>query len=467
MKEPLVDLLLVRLGGEEERKKVTRLLVMELDMTVGEAEKAVENSPMVIREGVAIGEARIVQKNLYPYVDLLPRLEEDGSGSLRDKVRFVLPPSDDDHLLEDSDDGYNGASETFDDDGLLDDEDEGGDEEEHEEFLLTTASEEMLQIDRCHICGKTPVGGEKLAPCRACEELTCRECFDRTAHVCRKCAAVGHTFDRPMAAKPRIIARQGSSESPPPREAREAGGKRTRPGKALPVVIAAALLAVLGIVFLPGLFSGTEPPREDSISDAGTAAPPVPDNDTAILPDTAGPAPSQAGSDPIGVAALSLPDSLFSASPFPVIEAYTRVPPNVGASGAAEELRAVLPQLEALAHHSGIVVDRAALLVYGDPGKTDHLSVLVLAVNHPENNENRFALLASVGEWLIPGGIDQLVLIYRETRFHQPQFFSYTSISYPELAEAFSPGKFQDLAGTHDAVWASLTGPVTEWICGV
>jgi hypothetical protein len=474
MIEPLVDLLLVRLGGDEEKKKVTRLLVTELDLTVGEAEKAVENSPVVIREAVSIGEARVIQKNLYPYIDLLPRLEEESAETLRDKVRFVSPP---DELPEDSDDRYDNAGadsgpSSGQDRGDRDlDEDMEEEEEESDEFLLTTARDEMLQIDRCHICGKTPVGGEKLAPCRTCGELTCRECFDRAAHVCHKCAAEGHAVDRPVASKPHGRSRTPVRREPvqthePPAPARDYSWLR----KALLAVIVVATLALFYFLDPLDLFSGTTPaPREIASTPDTTAAPPeLPDTVTAaVAPDTAATVPPATVSDPVGVADLALPDSMFAGSPFPAIEACTRVPQGVGASSATVELETILPQLEALADHSGILVDRAALLVYGDREKTDHLSVLVLAVNHPENNEARFALLASAGGWLVSGGIDQLVLIYRETRFHQPQFFSYTSITYPDLAEAFSPGQFQDLASTHDAVWASLTGPVTEWICGM
>ncbi len=475
MNEPLVDLLLVRLGGDEEKKKVTRLLVTELDLTVGEAEKAVENSPVVIREAVTIGEARVIQKNLYPYIDLLPRLEEESADTLRDKVRFVSSP---DELPEDSDDRYDYRKDSAHPSGAgygLQGRNEEEDEEEGEageDFLLTTARDEMLQIDRCHICGKTPVGGEKLAPCRTCGELTCRECFDRAAHVCHKCAAEGHAVDRPVAAKPhgrsRAATRQESTSAPEPPEADR---DYTWLRKTLLGVIAVAVLALFYFLDPLDLFTGTTAPPPGEVTrvpDTTTAVPDVPDTvSTEVRPDTVETAHPGPGTDPIGVAALALPDSMFSGSPFSAIQPYTRVPPGVGAASASEELQTILPQLEALAHHCGIGVDRAALLVYGDPQKTDHLSVLVLAVNHPENNETRFALLASAGGWLIPGGIDQLVLIYRETRFHQPQLFSYTSMTYPELAGAFGPGQFQDLASTHDALWASLTGPVTEWICGM
>jgi len=172
-------------------------------------------------------------------------------------------------------------------------------------------------------------------------------------------------------------------------------------------------------------------------------------------------------SDPLGILALSLPDTLISGASTQPTQAFTTLPQGCGASSATDELTTILPQLRALAASAGIVLDRAALLVYGDPAKTDHLSVLVLAVNHPENNETRFAFMAATAGWLVPGGIDQMVLCYRETRFHDPQLFSYTSLHFPELSQAFTPSEFRDLAGTHESVWASISGPVKDWICGM
>lgn len=472
MSEPQVDLLLVRLGGDEEKKKVTRLLVTELDMTVGEAERAVENSPVVLRESVPIGEARIIQKNLYPYIDLLPRLEDEQSSTLRQKVQFVTSPVDDFAVDEDEpeDDvpasaggegGQEGADAPSDDDG----------EEEADSFLLTTAGEEMLAIERCHICGKTPVGGERLAPCRACGDPTCRDCFDRNAHVCHKCAADGHTVDRPVASKS-PAGRKGAAAV---RETAETGGNKAGSAgvlrKAAFLLIALAVLAFLYFADPFNLFkSGTEGvPVRETAPDTSAAA--VPDTTHSVVvpepPDTLEPVETTPVSDPLGILALSLPDSLLSAGSDQPTVALTDVPAGCGASSATEGLAAILPQLRALAARTGMVLDRAALLIYGDISKTDHISVLVLAVNHPENNETRFAFMAAMAEWLIPGGIDQMVLCYRETRFHEPQLFSYTSLHYPELSGAFTPAEFRELAGTHESVWASVSGPVKDWICGI
>jgi len=466
MSEPQVDLLLVRLGGDEEKKKVTRLLVTELDMTVGEAERAVENSPVVLRESVPIGEARIIQKNLYPYIDLLPRLEEEQASTLKQKVQFVTSPVDDFPV----DDEEPGDGDIPADDGEVPETPDEEDDDETDGFMLTTASDEMLAIERCHICGKTPVGGERLAPCRACGDLTCRECFDRTAHVCHKCAADGHTVDRPVASK----SPAGRKGSQPVKEAPEkAKPPRDTTGlrKAALAVVIFAVLAVVYFVDPFDLFSSgpaSVPPPETPPDTSIVTVPDITDSlVTSESPDTIETVEDTPVSDPLGILALSLPDSLITGSSTQPIQAFTSLPQGCGASSATDELTAILPQLRTLAGSTGIVLDRAALLVYGDPAKTDHLSVLVLAVNHPENNETRFAFMAATAGWLVPGGIDQMVLCYRETRFHDPQLFSYTSLHFPELSQAFTPSEFRDLAGTHESVWASISGPVKDWICGM
>jgi hypothetical protein len=458
MNEPLVDLLLVRLGGEEEKKKVTRLLVTELDMTVGEAEKAVAGSPVVIRESVAIGEARVIQKGLYPYIDLLPRLEDEQADTLEEKTRFVTSPSDsDDFSVEDDPDPDTEAEDAF-----IDQDDGEGDD-----FLLTTASDEMLQIDRCHICGKTPMGDEKLAPCRTCGDLTCRDCFDRAAHVCHKCAADGRSVDRPVASRPPNTKEIASPRKAPLPDSEERGRDYAGVRKAAIAIIVLAAAVLFYFVDPLNLFkAGPEPVRATLASDGPldtTEA--TTDSAVAVSEDTL---PIEIPvSDPLGILSLSMPERLHPDSPVQPIEPYTRVPSGVSATSATDELMQILPHIEVIAQNAGIIVDRAALLVYGDRTKSDHLSVLVLAVNHPENNEVRFSLLSRTAEWLVPGRISQLVLFYRETRFHQPQPFSYTRQVFPELARAFSTAEFRDTAGTHESIWANLSGPVMEWICAM
>jgi len=201
MSDSFVDLLLVRLGKEEEKKKVLKLLIANLDLSVTEAESAVNNSPSVVREAVPMNEARVIQKDLYPYIDLLPRLEDEtipGKTTDDEEVAEVKPdvPSveyekeSEDPVVEDSIHDYA-------DHGVEDESDFDVQEEEDEEaIIITTASEEILSTSRCHICGRTPTDSERLAPCRTCSKLTCRTCFDRIAHVCNHCANEGKTVDR-------------------------------------------------------------------------------------------------------------------------------------------------------------------------------------------------------------------------------------------------------------------------------
>ncbi|MEA3266172.1 MAG: hypothetical protein U9P42_04440, partial [Candidatus Fermentibacteria bacterium] len=201
MTDSFVDLLLVRLGREEEKKKVLKLLISNLDLSVTEAESAVNNSPSVIREAVAMNEARVIQKDLYPYIDLLPRLEDEAiprKTTDREEVAEVKPDGLSAEKEKDTPDAviedniHDNA-----DQGIENDSDVDVQEEEDEEaVIITTASEEILSTNRCHICGRTPTDGERLAPCRTCGELTCRNCFDRIAHVCNHCANEGKTVDR-------------------------------------------------------------------------------------------------------------------------------------------------------------------------------------------------------------------------------------------------------------------------------
>ncbi|HRW77768.1 MAG TPA: hypothetical protein P5207_03775, partial [Candidatus Sabulitectum sp.] len=176
MSESLVDLLLVRLGREEEKRKVLKLLVTSLDLSMSDAEEAVNNSPSVIREAVPMGEARAIQKDLYPYIDLLPRFddeEEEEAPAPAPAHAEEIPEADFDEedIDEEADEEiqHNGEDEA----------EEVEEEEEEEDILITSARDEVRSTNRCHICGRTPTDGEKLAPCRTCGDLTCRDCFDR------------------------------------------------------------------------------------------------------------------------------------------------------------------------------------------------------------------------------------------------------------------------------------------------
>ncbi len=229
LSEALVDLLLVRLGREEEKQRVLELLVSELHMTREEARASVDKAPLVLLEAVPMGRARVIQNRLYPFVDLLPRMEtvEDQQEEAPQEPPRVPEEEEDFGELDES------ASHT-----------PPAPVKQEEKLSVTSASEEVLSIERCHVCGRTPTGGEKLAPCRSCAELTCRDCFDRIAHVCQKCAADGKVVDAPLArtASSRPQSRHGSDQTMQTAPASPGrGGSRN-------IAYVAAGVAVLGLL---------------------------------------------------------------------------------------------------------------------------------------------------------------------------------------------------------------------------
>ena len=216
-----VDLLLVRLSRDEEKEKVIEMLITELGMSRDEAGEKVDNSPNILIEGISMEQARILQNRMYPYVDLLPRSystvtketnipadvnqEEITSGSLQTDETDI-----------DKQNGYSEEKETDNSEDI----DEG--------LVITTAAEEMISVERCHICGRTPTSVQKLVPCRTCGELTCSECFDRKMHVCEKCVSEGRVVDRPLDNKPGYSRKQDHDHKKVIRkdEIRKSGNKK-------------------------------------------------------------------------------------------------------------------------------------------------------------------------------------------------------------------------------------------------
>ncbi|MCK4672065.1 MAG: hypothetical protein KAT47_05920, partial [Candidatus Aegiribacteria sp.] len=190
-----VDLLLVRLSREEEKEKVLEMLISELGMSHDEAREKVDNSPNILSEGISMEQARILQNRMYPYIDLLPRsystaTEEAAVSTAVNQENITSGSLQEDETDIDKQNGYPEEKETQDS------------EADEEKFVITTAAEEMMSIDRCHICGRTPTSTQKLAPCRTCGELTCSECFNRKMHVCEKCVSEGRAVDRPLDNEP-------------------------------------------------------------------------------------------------------------------------------------------------------------------------------------------------------------------------------------------------------------------------
>ena len=453
MSESLVDLLLVRLGREEEKRKVLKLLITSLDLSVSDAEAAVNNSPSVIREAVPMGEARIIQKDLYPYIDLLPRFDDEDDA----------PDEPTDEAPEEIE---------VDDIETGEDEDEAReiDEPEIEDpILITSASDEVRSTRRCHICGRTPTDGEKLAPCRTCSDLTCRDCFDRMAHVCSKCAAAGKSIEHanegvePEKEQGLVFDTDETGEKP-----------EAKPGSGIFRYLAVAFLFIVALAAVfyfmdpMGLFGEEASPEPAlDIAEADTAEVLQPDTAETLLRDSlaAGPdtlaviEPVTPEEDPYALASLVL-DEEYSAIDNPAPVAFRRsAPASVGASVLRDESDLIADQVAVIAAWIPVQLDDAVLLQYHDSTE-----VLVLVLKHPEETETRLALLRRISDWLTPSEIDQLVLLYRENRYQNTVIMSLVSSNFPLVQGVLSPVQFQNYLSYREDCWESISGPVSAWL---
>ena len=467
MSESLVDLLLVRLGREEEKRKVLKLLVTSLDLSMSDAEEAVNNSPSVIREAVPMGEARAIQKDLYPYIDLLPRFddeEEEEAPAPAPAHAEEIPEADFDEedIDEEADEEiqHNGEDEA----------EEVEEEEEEEDILITSARDEVRSTNRCHICGRTPTDGEKLAPCRTCGDLTCRDCFDRIAHVCSKCAASGKAIEH---------ANEGVE---PERDEGLVFDSDETKAEEKPTGSSAVRYALVGLLFLAAfaavfylmdpmnLFGDPERIAESPAeTPADTTGPRDPDTLQIALPDTLAaqpdtlPADTSAvaiqDDDPLGLRGLTLADEYSVIADPPPVPFRTSAPGSVRATVLDEEMEMIADQLSVIAAWIPVELDDAVLLQYHDTTQ-----VLVLALRHPEETETRLEVLRRVSQWLTPSGVDQLVLLYRENRYQNTVIMSLVSSNFPNVQGVISPVQFQDFLGYREDCWESISGPVSSWL---
>ncbi len=451
LSEALVDLLLVRLGREEEKQRVLELLVSELHLTREEARSSVDRAPVVLMEAVPMGQARVIQNRLYPFVDLLPRME-----TVPDQPEETIS---DPSVETDTDD----LEETPAPDSAPTDRDPGPPVEE-ERISITSASEEVLSIERCHVCGRTPTSGERLAPCRSCAELTCRDCFDRIAHVCQKCAAEGKVIDAPLgrqAGGQKLQSRHGSDTSEPV--------KTVKPKKGLPanlvyVLIGALILGILAAFYFVdplGLFK-VEPPALPVVADtvSTTVADTVSADTSSALTDTLTAEVNPAG-DPEVISSLSglpLPAGADTVSDPPPIQLETQVPSGMT---VIDEAGAILVEDAArIAATVPIVIDRFAVIRLQDSTVVAALSIL-----HPEEDTVRYAMLRAFGEWLGPSAIDELVFYYSESEYYPVRTVSFVSEDFEELSGCMGPVDFQNCAGTtSEEVWSILTGELQSWM---
>jgi len=484
LSEALVDLLLVRLGREEERQRVVDLLVNELRMTREQARKAVDSTPTVLMEAVPMGQARVIQNRLYPFVDLLPRMdsvpEETGQpekpASEPVSEEPAKPSSGPSAIGISSGAGIdqkeaNEAGRTMAAQGRKGRQQQQppdvvappAKKKEPEELVVTSASEEVLTVERCHVCGRTPTGVEKLAPCRSCAEPTCRDCFDRVAHVCQKCASEGKVVDSPLSRTTRAPLQPIGGAAPAAIEPGEARKPNLLPAAGLVLVLAAAAVIVFvdpfGLHLLgPGSSTTVVPPdtslvvRDSVRADTTTALP-----DTSTSADTA-----LAGViDPAGLAAMPLPEGIRSdgyESPVPCFS--SGAPSSLSLMG--DEALALQPGISSIAASVPIGIDRFSLF-----RAADSTIVFAFAILHPEEDTGRYDLLRKIAAWLEPSGIDEITFYYSENQYYPVRTVSFVHDNFQKLTEAMGPVDFQNIAGSSsEDVWTILTGPAQSWLAG-
>lgn len=499
----MVDLLLVRLSRDDEKQKVIDLLVSELGMTQEQATEKVENSPSILRENVEMEQGRILQDRMYPFVDLLPKYYKSGTEPTPETDESKAPdtappePEQDDSIqhgfadmglddekpaartAEDSDEIVHDEGNLMDDDFTL-----SYDAEDDESLIITSAAEEMITVERCHICGRTPTNDEKLVPCTTCGELTCVRCYNRKEHVCEKCASMGRTVDRPLDAPPsREPERTLPSE---PKETRERPPARkaapARSGRLFgisPTVIAVSALVLLAVAFFLidplNLFGPGEQQDEtlSSVPDTVTVTPPdtvttgpveIPDSAEVAIGDSVKVPPDSTGlqiqNEPPGVSLrnLQLPDSITVPESFSLPQALTSTRIS-GIEIQAESLQYLASPLGQLSAVYSVELD-AFSLVRTESGH----DILLLSILHPEPAEKRAALLGNLGSLLDSTIVDQMVLYYRENQYYEPNMFSFTADSFSVLALSTSPYFLQRKQAMIPETSDLVTGSIFQWM---
>lgn len=473
----LVDLLLVRLNGEDEKTKVIDLLVSELGMTEEEAREKAENSPCIIGENVEMEQGRILQDRMYPFVDLLPKYQGDKLRNPPQRAHDSLDVG----ISEDVIPGWSvnaaepAAESTVSGNADIETEtpEKTGEEEneEDESLIITTAADEVISVSRCHICGRTPTGGEKLVPCTSCGKLTCADCYDRRNHVCERCAADGKTIDKPLdAPREEIRAPQyevPQSPDPAPVLVRRRSPKRTyasvlgMPPGILAIIV---VLVVLGVVFYLadplGIFSGkeNEVAQAPALRDAASATTEVPAGGvTGGQPGNN----SQEASEPVSLALLSVPDSLKALSgEYHLPPMITRNAPR-GVDIEVDSMEAIADEIGILASLNSVELDGFALVRTG----SGH-DILIMKITHPEPAEKRAALIGNLGTLLDPTGVDQLILYYKENQYYNPDMFSFVADSFGILGLSNSPYYLQGKQALIPETTELVTGLVFDWIIG-
>lgn len=507
----MVDLLLVRLSRDDEKQKVVDLLVSELGMTEEEAAGKVENSPVILRENVEMEQGRILQDRMYPFVDLLPKYYKAPAEDREEEAPVAEtapqpPPTPEEPEEDDSvqhgiysgtDEEYPakgsaeltpGTDEEEESDGLGDvvdsqsslmDEDfvsGASASDDDEPLVVTSAAEEVLTVQRCHICGRTPTTGEKLVPCTTCGELTCAGCYDRKEHVCEKCASMGRTVDRPLDSVPETKPRKEMAQEVPPgvrRSApvsRSAGGSGRLRGVSPTLIIIIVLVAAAVAFFLldpMNILGGAEQDTgevltalpDTSTTDEGLGSVNTPPDTTVIAETDSVSLDSDSLPSPVFISLrdLTLPDSMITEG-YQIPRALT-VSPVREVEVLAESLQFLAEPLGQLSAFHSIEMESFSLI-----RTEDGYEILVMSILHPEPAERRAALIGGVGSLLDSTTVDQMVLYYRENQYYAPNMFSFIADSFRVLATSPSPYLLQRRQAVIPETSELVTGSVFQWM---
>jgi len=474
----LVDLLLVRLNREEEKKKVIDLLVSELGMTVEEATEKTDNSPSILSEGIDMEQGRILQDRMYPFVDLLPKQytgnHNEASDDIDDDPIQTTP------MIDTPESSYTSEelpSDIMDSSDIYHDQSRQYDADDDDSLIITSAAEEMLSVERCHICGRTPTDNHKLVPCRTCDELTCSDCFNRTHHVCEKCASEGRVIDRPLDSVPKApgSVKQEERISPQsPTERKSVSSKYGVLSKLSPLligIIAVVLVVAAFFIIDPmNLFVSSDDSEEYvEIISIDTAAVTDPDSlasDSTAAADTAlvEPDSSLASADSlkingyISLRNISLPDSMAIPEGY-VLPRMLTTSPVRNIDILTDSLQYIAELLGPLTAFYSIELDGVSLI-----STEDNIDILIMSILHPEPAERRTALLGELGTLLDSTMVDQMILYYRENQYYEPNLFSFTADSFSILSISGSPTFLQRRQSLIPETTELVTGALFEWM---
>jgi len=534
----LVDVLLVRLVRDEEKSKVRQLLIKDAGITEEDAERFVNTTPCMISSGMKIQAARELQNKMSPYIDILPRAYSDGS-SITDESKPETPEeitleTDDSHD-DDFSHSYTGIADDDDEDIEIEEieisedtnDNDSGDTEDppdsDEDLIITSASEEVLSIERCHVCGRTPTDVQKLAPCRTCGGRTCADCFDRVLHVCHKCAQEGKSVDRPIKDAPEHIKEKEQVEEEGYLEKGDdtgvdepdedtSGKDKKRSGKT-------ALLAVLLFVVVIGYvliedpfklglpnsipFLSTSPqtitvpqpiPPEDVQAASADTAAGVRQNDitvpgslagtladsTIVVTDVTGVTPSdstalqdslqaEATSDTLEIETFQL-GALTSLADIQIPRDYAllEVPtdPILLETSPLSNVEILVDSLEDILYPVTIIASTVPIEIdyFSFVLMQDSTHVVLMSILHPETLENRMRLVSRTAAVLDSTCVDQMVLYYKESQYHPTMLVSFMSESFDVISQNSSPAFIQQCQTYSPEIWDDINDRVLDWM---